>query len=191
MLINPRLLELRTLKSTCVYRISKPNSHGIRKTRGGPWQPGLMHNSIRRKKRAFTLFYQRPVNIIDQIELWNTRQVTHLPHVRYFTSGRLVIAHGKKWPTVFNDSSEKTLARGKGNCNSFRTASVGFEPVSPRLSVARSNHWATAPHWTIRPNRENDIIQIDLPDGSTLPLVHMYMWAMLGNCSPTCVHPWS
>ena len=40
----------------------------------------------------------------------------------------------------------KMLAKwGKGNCQSFQTASVGFEAATTRLSVARSNRWATAP----------------------------------------------
>ena len=29
-------------------------------------------------------------------------------------------------------------------------------------------------------SRENNIIQINLPDGSTLPLAHMFIWAMFG-----------
>ena len=70
-----------------------PDTHmhiNVLVTRGGPCQHGRMHISIRRTKRALPLhlhyLYQRRVDTTGQVELWSPRQVTHLPHVIYFTS---------------------------------------------------------------------------------------------------------
>ena len=37
-------------------------------------------------------------------------------------------------------------------------------------------------------SRENNIMQIDLPDCSTLPLAHMFIWAMFGVLGADSLH---
>ena len=71
--------------------------------------------SIRRKSRTLPLhyFYQRRVDIIDQIELRSPRPgYKFTPFVRCFTSEQLIIAHGKKGPTAFSVASEKHWQSG-------------------------------------------------------------------------------
>ena len=68
----------------------------------------------------------------------STTGYTFTTFVRYFTSERLIIAHGKKGPTALVYLPKDTGKVGYINCKSFQTASLGFEPVSTRLSVARS-----------------------------------------------------
>ena len=68
-----------------------------------------------------------------------TTGYTFTPFVRYFTSERLIFAHGKKGATVFSASSERHRQSGVKEIAKVSERPMGFEPVSTRLSVARSN----------------------------------------------------
>ena len=85
------------------------------------------------------------------------------------------IAHGKKGRTAF-----VYLPKDTGKVGVKEIANVLKRPHwdSNPLALDCQSRALTLSHWTIRISRENNVIQIDLPDSRSK--LSMYIWAMFG-----------
>ena len=87
----------------------------------------------------YIIFDQRRVDIIDQVEygVHDRLHIYPLCGIFYFPWHRHQIEETIGFYCLFR----KTLAKwGKGNCQSFQAASVGFEPMTTQSSLVHTNH---------------------------------------------------